>query len=83
MIEERAASELKTIAGVKIAPDGIETWNPAFDITPASLITAIVTDRGVVRPTEGVSSDKKAFDMKAFIVSANQVRVCRVHVCLV
>lgn len=64
------------MAGVKIAPDGIETWNPAFDVTPANLITAIVTDKGVIRPAEGVSSDAKVFDVKAFIVSANQVHVC-------
>jgi methylthioribose-1-phosphate isomerase len=42
-IEERAASEVETAAGV-------EVFNPAFDVTPAELITAIVTDRGVLRP---------------------------------
>ncbi len=37
------------IEGKQIAPDDINTWNPAFDVTPAELITAIITDKGVVR----------------------------------
>jgi methylthioribose-1-phosphate isomerase len=49
-IEERAASELTEIAGRRIAPAGVHTFNPAFDVTPAELITAIVTERGVARP---------------------------------
>jgi methylthioribose-1-phosphate isomerase len=49
-IEERAASELAEIAGRRIAPSGVRIFNPAFDITPAELVTAIVTERGVARP---------------------------------
>jgi methylthioribose-1-phosphate isomerase len=49
-IEERAAQEVTGWRGVRTAPDGVEAWNPAFDITPAELITAIVTDRGVLAP---------------------------------
>ncbi len=49
-IEERAASELTEFAGRRIAPAGVRTFNPAFDITPAELVTAIVTERGVARP---------------------------------
>lgn len=64
-IEERAASELKVVAGVKIAPEGIAAWNPAFDVTPADLITAIVTDKGVIRPDPST----KVFDVKGFIES--------------
>jgi len=38
--------------GVRIAPQGARAWNPAFDVTPAELIDAIVTEKGVVeRPT--------------------------------
>jgi len=33
-----------------VAPEGVEVRNPAFDVTPASLITAIITERGVARP---------------------------------
>ncbi|MFL6289627.1 MAG: S-methyl-5-thioribose-1-phosphate isomerase, partial [Thermoanaerobaculia bacterium] len=49
-IEERAADEVTGWRGVRTAPDGVGAWNPAFDVTPAELITAIVTDRGVLAP---------------------------------
>jgi methylthioribose-1-phosphate isomerase len=48
-IEERAAEEVTEIGGVRIAPEGVGVLNPAFDITPAEYITAIVTDTGVMR----------------------------------
>jgi methylthioribose-1-phosphate isomerase len=38
--------------GQRSAPNGVGVWNPAFDVTPAELITAIVTDRGVVAPKD-------------------------------
>lgn len=49
-IEERCAEELTQIEGVQIAPDECPVWNPAFDVTPGLLITAIVTERGVHTP---------------------------------
>jgi methylthioribose-1-phosphate isomerase len=49
-IEERAAGELTGWRGHPSAPSGIQVWNPAFDVTPAELVTAIVTDRGISRP---------------------------------
>jgi methylthioribose-1-phosphate isomerase len=49
-IEERSASEVTDIGATRIAPDGISVRHPAFDVTPARLITAIITDRGVLRP---------------------------------
>src|SRR5437667_241562 len=49
-IEERSADEVTSIGGMSIAPDGIAVRHPAFDVTPAPLITAIITDRGVLRP---------------------------------
>jgi methylthioribose-1-phosphate isomerase len=49
-IEERSASEVTDIGSTRIAPDGISVRHPAFDVTPARLITAIITDRGVLRP---------------------------------
>lgn len=49
-IEERAADEVRMVQGVSIAPDGMPAENPAFDVTPARYITAIITDRGVLRP---------------------------------
>jgi methylthioribose-1-phosphate isomerase len=55
-IEERAADELKRFAGVQTAPDdGVDTWNPAFDVTPAELVTAIITERGVIQPVNEAS----------------------------
>lgn len=49
-IEERAAEELTEVEGVRVAPAGTPVWNPAFDVTPGELISAIVTERGVHRP---------------------------------
>jgi methylthioribose-1-phosphate isomerase len=52
-IEERAAQELSAFGGTQITPDGVGVYNPAFDITDASLITAIITEKGVIeRPCE-------------------------------
>jgi methylthioribose-1-phosphate isomerase len=48
-IEERNAAEVTEIAGMRIAPEGVAVRHPAFDVTPARLITAIITDRGVAR----------------------------------
>jgi len=47
-IEERHSDEVTSISGNKIAPDGIKVFNPAFDVTPASNIAAIITERGVI-----------------------------------
>jgi methylthioribose-1-phosphate isomerase len=49
-IEERAAEEITEGFGKRTAPAGVKTYNPAFDVTPAYLITAIVTERGVIMP---------------------------------
>jgi methylthioribose-1-phosphate isomerase len=48
-IEQRPASEVTHVFGVPIAPENIEVENPAFDVTPARYVTAIVTERGVAR----------------------------------
>ncbi|MEO6519766.1 MAG: S-methyl-5-thioribose-1-phosphate isomerase [Pseudoxanthomonas sp.] len=51
-IEERDASEMLGIGGVRIVAEGIHAWNPVFDVTPAHLIDAIVTEKGVIaQPT--------------------------------
>ncbi|KAA0227884.1 S-methyl-5-thioribose-1-phosphate isomerase [bacterium] len=49
-IEFRSPAEVGGFAGTRWSPDGIEAYNPAFDVTPASCITAIVTQHGVLRP---------------------------------
>ena len=45
-IEERSADEVTDIAGQRVAPDGVKVRNPAFDVTPAALVTGIITERG-------------------------------------
>jgi methylthioribose-1-phosphate isomerase len=54
-IEQRAAEEVTHAFGRPTAPDGIAVYNPAFDVTPAELIAAIITDRGVIRPVSAQS----------------------------
>jgi methylthioribose-1-phosphate isomerase len=52
-IEERNAQEVTTIHGSRpVAPMGVNVYNPAFDVTPAELITGIITERGVFTPQE-------------------------------
>jgi methylthioribose-1-phosphate isomerase len=48
-IEERSASEVTHIAGKQMTPDNVGIFNPAFDVTPAKYIEAIITERGVAR----------------------------------
>lgn len=48
-IEQRAASEVTHLGGARIAADGVQVFNPAFDVTPAGCIAAIVTERGIAR----------------------------------
>jgi methylthioribose-1-phosphate isomerase len=48
-IEERGAAEVTHVHGVRMAPEGIEVRNPAFDVTPNRYVTAIITERGVAR----------------------------------
>jgi len=48
-IEERPAEEVTHLGGVRIAPEGVSVRNPAFDVTPHHLVSAIVTEAGVLR----------------------------------
>jgi methylthioribose-1-phosphate isomerase len=54
-IEERDPSEVTEIQRVRIAPEGVSVYNPAFDVTPARLVSAIITDEGVFRAPYGES----------------------------
>ena len=54
-IEERSADEVTMIRGQRIAPRGIKARHPAFDVTPAHLITGIITERGVAKPPFALS----------------------------
>lgn len=49
-IEERRAEEVTHCGGNRIAPEGVKVLNPAFDVTENSLITAIITEKGVIKP---------------------------------
>lgn len=53
VIEERPAEEVTSLAGVSLTPSGASVYNPAFDVTPADLVTAIVTERRTLRPGVG------------------------------
>ncbi len=50
LIEQRSADELRRVLGAQTAPADVPVYNPAFDVTPAELISAIVSDRGIHRP---------------------------------
>ncbi|MBS3734928.1 MAG: S-methyl-5-thioribose-1-phosphate isomerase [Phycisphaerae bacterium] len=51
-IEQRGREEVVAGFGRVTAPDGVATYSPAFDVTPAELITALITDRGVIQPVD-------------------------------
>jgi methylthioribose-1-phosphate isomerase len=59
-IEQRNAREVTHIAGKQMVPDGVEVENPAFDVTPAKYVTAIVTERGIARAPYADSLQKLA-----------------------
>jgi methylthioribose-1-phosphate isomerase len=61
-IEQRDVREVSHIAGKQMVPDGVEIENPAFDVTPAKYVTAIVTERGIAREPYGESLQKLAVE---------------------
>mmetsp|Transcript_55972 Transcript_55972/g.173765 ORF Transcript_55972/g.173765 Transcript_55972/m.173765 type:complete len:297 (-) Transcript_55972:56-946(-) len=71
-IEERPADELCCIkiggATHRLPPEGIDVWNPAFDVTPAELIGEVITERGPIPRASG------AFDVPGFLAAAEQPR---------
>ena len=60
-IEERSAKEVTEMFGLRIAPEGVAVRHPAFDVTPARLISGIITERGVLRPpyTESIAAKQQ------------------------
>jgi methylthioribose-1-phosphate isomerase len=54
-VEERSADEVHTVGGFRLSPEGVAALNRAFDVTPAALVTAIVTELGVARPPYDMS----------------------------
>jgi methylthioribose-1-phosphate isomerase len=60
-IEQRPADEVLQVRGVRIAPAGTDVFNPSFDVTPAELISGIVTEEGVLHaPYEAALRDASA-----------------------
>jgi len=59
-IEQRAAAEVTHMAGKRVAPEGVLVENPAFDITPAKYVSAIVTECGILRPPYGAAIQRLA-----------------------
>jgi len=64
VIEERSEREMTHINDKRIAAEGITCWNPAFDVTPASLITGIITNIGIFEPSDLMTCAKKEFETK-------------------
>jgi 5-methylthioribose kinase len=62
-IEDRPANELTTIFNQRIAPEGINVWNPSFDVTPSTLIKGVITEIGVIEAdlTEGEAINIPAY----------------------
>jgi len=58
-IEQRSPDEVTCIQGVSIAPEGIDVQNPAFDVTPHRYITAIITERGIIKEPYGEGIKEK------------------------
>ena len=52
-IEEREREEVAHFCGHATVPENVPVRNPAFDVTPLSLVTALITERGVIRPASG------------------------------
>ena len=60
-IEQRSPTEITHFSGKRITPNGVKIFNPAFDVTPAELVSAIVTERGIAYPpyTESLAALKR------------------------
>ena len=54
-IEQRDPGEVQSWRGVRTVPDGVGAFNPAFDVTPCDLVTAFITEHGVLRPPYAAS----------------------------
>jgi methylthioribose-1-phosphate isomerase len=63
-IEERPAAEVASAGGTPTAPAGVQVFNPAFDVTPADLIDAIIHEGGVLRPPYAASIPASLSDLK-------------------
>lgn len=54
-LEEREGDEVRIIMGVRVVPDNVQVYNPAFDITPSKYISGIITEKGIISPPYSVN----------------------------
>jgi len=66
IIEERADTEVTCIGTHRIAPEGIKVMNPAFDVTPHTLVAGIITDRGMIYPPYDKALRERFGDAESF-----------------
>jgi len=67
-IEQRSGTEVTSFGGRQVAPEGVDVYSPAFDITPNELITAIITEKGVLRsPYRTAMDDLKKKDLSSMV----------------
>lgn len=57
-VEEREGKEIRTFMGVRVVPEEVQVYNPAFDITPSKYITGIITEKGIITPPYSVNMVK-------------------------
>lgn len=75
VIEERGADEVAGVGPRRTAPEGVQVFNPAFDVTPARYVTAIVTEEGVCRPPYEVSLRQAKERGEARVAAAFEARL--------
>ncbi|MFD3506461.1 S-methyl-5-thioribose-1-phosphate isomerase [Nocardia sp. NPDC058666] len=74
VVEQRAAAEVTGFGGVETAPAGTAVFNPAFDVTPTELVTAVVTENGVVYRNSDVSAEQRFTEQgQAIAATARQL----------
>jgi methylthioribose-1-phosphate isomerase len=64
-IEERSPEEITSVAGIRIAPESVRAYNPAFDVTPHTYVTAVVSERGIARAPYEEAFDRWASEGEA------------------
>lgn len=73
LVEHRSAEEVTRLAGQAVAPAGTDAYNPAFDVTPPALVTAIITELGVIQPV--TAGNLRVLGMASGAVAAPQATI--------
>ncbi|MFE2998571.1 S-methyl-5-thioribose-1-phosphate isomerase [Nocardia sp. NPDC059246] len=77
VVEQRAATEVTGFGGVATAPEGTKTFNPAFDVTPAELVTAVVTEFGVLEDPAAARTSASALTTPKSAAGAEIAEIAR------